>query len=194
MANVESVNVTIGQDIIRIETITGNNNGTDILNTNTSTLLSGDLANETLWEITSLNQGTVTYDDGSGTQVIRFIDFNHIEGGADNDDIFKVDNGSISGSISGGTGAGIDSVDYSTNGIDITIGADLNGILEIEQVIGNGDGSTIRGLVTATATDAPTYTWTIDGTMMVELLVVQRIYVLLILVILLVVVTMIHSI
>ena len=74
------------------------------------------------------------------------------------DDTFTVSGGSISGSIKGGTGTGIDSVDYSANGVDITIGDNTAGISEIERVIGNGSGSTIKGLATA----APAYTWTIN--------------------------------
>lgn len=147
--------VTIGTDVVRIEKITGNNDDSD--NTKSSTLRSGDLATLTEWDITGLNSGTVTY--GVARDEMEFVNFNNIEGGT-GDDTFTVSGGDIKGSITGGNGGGTDSVDYSANGKDITIGADTDGITQIERVIGNGLGSTIRGLATA----APTYTWTINDT------------------------------
>ncbi|MFK5914031.1 MAG: filamentous hemagglutinin N-terminal domain-containing protein [Woeseiaceae bacterium] len=160
MSAINPIDITLGVDVVRIEEVTGNHNGSNLAASINSTLRSGDLLiGETKWVING-NSGSVTYDDGTGVETMSFINFNNIVGGDNNDDSFKVTGDSISGSIDGGTGSGFDFVDYSTNGITITIGDNTTGIKGIEGVIGNGNGSTIKGLTSS----APDYIWTLDGT------------------------------
>ncbi len=100
-----------------------------------------------IWTIDGVNSGSVARADfPSYESTTRFNHFGQLRGGENNDRFEVVSGGSITGTIHGGDGAGIDFADYShtTSHITISLGGDgslgVTGINGIEGVVGNNGG------------------------------------------------------
>ncbi len=125
MSALTVVDITLGQDIVNIESITGNN-----IN---STLRGTGAVNAFI--LNGTNNGSL---DGS----LAFSGFNHLDGGGENDTFTFQANSSLSGLLDGGAGNN-DSVDMSALAVvDITLG---QGLANIESITGNNTNSTLRG-------------------------------------------------
>jgi filamentous hemagglutinin family protein len=98
------------------------------------------------WVVDGVNTGTIEPGNSETEYQVRFKNFNHLQGG-DNDDSFTiVDTGNISGSIHGGNRNGTDIVDYSQqqSHVNIILGGNgsqgATGINGIERIVGNNNG------------------------------------------------------
>ena len=151
-------NIT-GTTIVGVETIKGNNFST----------LVGDLTarndlSSTDWLIDSgINDGTVEFINAETENVsVRFLNFNSIQGQDNIDDVFTITGGKI-GTIDGGGGNGIDSVDYSSsNETEVFVESASNGIGDIENVIGNSN-VTLVGVQIDASNAAVLNTWVIEN-------------------------------
>ncbi|VAW84687.1 hypothetical protein MNBD_GAMMA18-1219, partial [hydrothermal vent metagenome] len=116
MSILATVDITLGQELVAIEQITGNN---------TDSILRGTTTANT-FILTGANTGRL--DDG-----LTFIDFNALDGGGGNDTFTFEAMGNLSGQLDGGTGT--DSVDLSALAtVDVTLG---QGLVAIERLTGN---------------------------------------------------------
>ncbi|MBI3187351.1 MAG: filamentous hemagglutinin N-terminal domain-containing protein, partial [Gammaproteobacteria bacterium] len=134
-----AVNVRLGQDIVNIESITGNGSNSTLVGTNAGHI----------WNITNVNTGNVDNQ-------LSFSGFNNLAGGTGSDNfIFTTTTSRISGQIIGGEGPVIDTADYCnlTNKV-VYLGSSLDGISGVESL--NGDNATAT-LVADNAVN----TWTI---------------------------------
>ncbi len=127
MSALAAVDITLGQGLVNIESITGNGTNSTLRGTNTANtfILTGD------------NDGTL--------DSLAFVNFNALDGG-DGNDVFTFLTGSrLSGLLDGGVGS--DSVDMSAlAAVDITLG---QGLANIEQITGNDTNSILRGTAAA---------------------------------------------
>ena len=161
------------------ETITGNNDGTDINNTNTAKI-TAENGRDNPWSLTSLNGGNV--DSSTGT--VNFVNFTDLTGGDQNDTFIigtsgalsKGDNTSLINGLIDGAGhtTPLSSTNFgdalnlssrlnilltidSLNGNSLTYDGPSLSTANVETIVGNGSTSTVTGenLVT---------TWNISGT------------------------------
>ncbi|MEM9103795.1 MAG: hypothetical protein AAGB12_15910, partial [Pseudomonadota bacterium] len=150
----------------QVQTIIGNNNGQDDSFSSGITLLAGQnrwfIENSTSrTDIDGINDGTIEREQGD---VIRFINFNDLQGGTGIDDFVVRNGGTLMGSIHGGEGndsllttlvsngqlnfiggAGDDSLQLT--GGDTTINASYINNVDGFDVLSYTDGDVINGLV-----------------------------------------------
>ncbi|MCF6364372.1 MAG: filamentous hemagglutinin N-terminal domain-containing protein, partial [Gammaproteobacteria bacterium] len=123
------VDVTLGQGLVAIEQVTGNN------------------SNSILRGTADANRFTLTGDNDGSLDSLDFVNFTDLDGGDDNDTFTYQTGASLSGRLDGG--AGIDSVDMSAlAAVAVTLG---QGLVNIESIIGNNSNSILRGTNTANA-------------------------------------------
>ena len=120
------VNLVLGQGVMNVETVTGNNTNSTLIGT----------ANADNFELTGENDGQV---DG-----LTFINFNYLNGGAGDDTFVYQTGGSLTGSLDGGGHILGDAVDMSgLERVSLTLGQ--LGFAGIETVTGNNSDSTLTG-------------------------------------------------
>ncbi len=160
-------------DIINIETLTANSS-------NANTLLGGDTAN--IWRIDGTDGGAVssTYNlatnsipAGNKELVTKFTNFETLTGGTNTDNFIIEDSGKVTGSIDGGSGAGV--IDKITNVRTLTThwaisGANQGTVKDTDNTTQLFSFSGIENLTGATdvadiyhAEDTFTFTGNIDG-------------------------------
>ena len=117
MSALAAVDITLGQDIVNIESITGN--GSD-------STLSGE-NNPTTWTVDGDNSGSVSV----GSETLMFAAFNQLIGGSDADIFTLEGNGVFNGSILAGAG---------NNHLQVTLTGLQNGQLEF---LGGADDNSL---------------------------------------------------
>lgn len=105
----------------------------------------------------SVNNWLIDGEDTGTINGVRFIGFDRVFGGT-NDDTFEfTSTGNITGSIDAGDHNIRDTVNLAAlSSVDITLGGNVNGVANVEQIIGNGSQSNLR----AASGDN---VWTISG-------------------------------
>ncbi|MDH5652746.1 MAG: hypothetical protein OEZ39_12900 [Gammaproteobacteria bacterium] len=168
MSAVGTWDVTIGQDFVNIEEITGNGANSALTGSNT----------QNTWTIQSVsidgggtsdgvNDGTFTVN-GSG-QILTFINFADINGGTGDDNFALADGSSFTGTIDGGESPGDnDTIDYSAittaENVQLVPGSgSFNGITNLEGVIGNAENPLATGYMSVTGFNGQDNEWTING-------------------------------
>ena len=162
LADPLTIKIGPNEDLINIEKIIGNNNGTE---TGISATLTGiDLDNE--WIIFDVGDATINFTQNQGTVTdingdkVTFIGFNNITGGNQDDRFTLQIGGEITGVIDGGVGDGIDTINLSAQAIvDETVvntASDQPGFANIDGITGNGTDSILRAGNNGS-------TWTITG-------------------------------
>ncbi|MCF6211369.1 MAG: filamentous hemagglutinin N-terminal domain-containing protein [Gammaproteobacteria bacterium] len=137
------VDIRLGQDVVNIERITGNNTA--------STLRGEDTVNN--WTITGVNAGGISADGGP---TLAFIGFNDLHGGSNNDRFIINGTGALNGRIT--AGAGDDSLDITLAGAQSGQTA-FSGGAGTDRIELSGGGSAYQETVTSTD-DGGAFTFT----------------------------------
>src|SRR5690606_28091601 len=140
---------------VEVELFASTSDRLHVINMETITAPSASAANNHLygasdkpyaWTINGTNAGSVAVSGSSNSEsTVNFEHFGRLRGGTNNDRFEVLTDDIIKGTIHGGDGDGIDTVDYSKAGTHVTVslvngGLSEEGIVGIEGVIGNNNG------------------------------------------------------
>uniref|UniRef100_UPI00165FE745 filamentous hemagglutinin N-terminal domain-containing protein n=1 Tax=Teredinibacter waterburyi TaxID=1500538 RepID=UPI00165FE745 len=133
-----------------------------------------DASASSSWNITGVNDGSITYNLGSGENTIDFIDFNILTGTA-GDDTFTLANNSaaITGSIDGGSGGKNQIINSGSNGVVFNVAGTAQTVTNIvggaSSVAKFSNINSVAGLESSTnqllynSTADDTVSWEITG-------------------------------
>src|SRR5690606_5588334 len=174
----DSLDLSSLDDPVEVELFANTSDRLHVVNMETITAPSASAANNHLygandqpyaWTINGTNAGSVAVSENSTSEsIVNFENFGRLRGGTNDDSFEVVTGGTIEGTIHGGDGDGIDSVDYSNTNDHVIVslvggGLSDTGIEGIEGVIGNNNGDAGNPFNSLIGIDSGDNLWTIGS-------------------------------